>query len=482
MLNNILPPHEIYVEPFVGSGAVFFYKEPAEKEVINDLNKGLVESYRLIQKIPADATFPVLDTFEKMRTFFNKDPKTDVEKLSWKLIEACGGWMSDPMTRDWLAAAARRVAEKGDAQQVHIVNPSSKLKHFPLYKERLNGVVLRNEDYEKVMREFDGKNTLFFCDPPYEDVSSRLYQVDFDFKRFADVCNSMKGKVLITLNDSPNIRELFKGWHFAGLLIQKTQSKKHTDKQENTMGIRSRKEVIITNFPMPTGWEKDKPKNVKVGKGMTHRNKFLKEHQLEDKSYSLEELSEISKVPLPTLQEVYNRGIGAFKTQPSSVRLKGSYVKNVDAPLENKLSKEQWAMARVYSFLDGNPKHDNDLRKNPIQGKGFSDDKKFSMTKAQYLAAARKRAKEAGYNEPLFIADDDDHKLMLKKPSGEFVYFGKLGYGDYLLWRHAEEQGDVEKGTADEKRKVFQKSHKAIKGDWKKDKYSPNMLALKINW
>jgi hypothetical protein len=27
-----------------------------------------------------------------------------------------------------------------------------------------------------------------------------------------------------------------------------------------------------------------------------------------------------------------------------------------------KLSKEQWAMARVYSFLDGNPKHDNDLR------------------------------------------------------------------------------------------------------------------------
>jgi hypothetical protein len=39
-------------------------------------------------------------------------------------------------------------------------------------------------------------------------------------------------------------------------------------------------------------------------------------------------------------------------------------VKNVDAPASKKLSKEQWAMARVYSFLDGNPSHDEDLRKN----------------------------------------------------------------------------------------------------------------------
>ena len=98
-----------------------------------------------------------------------------------------------------------------------------------------------------------------------------------------------------------------------------------------------------------------------VGSG-THRENFLKEWKVEDKPYSLEELAKISSVPLATLQEVYNRGIGAYKTQPSSVRLRGSYVKGVDAPMKKKLSKENWAMARVYSFLDGNPKHDNDLR------------------------------------------------------------------------------------------------------------------------
>ena len=104
---------------------------------------------------------------------------------------------------------------------------------------------------------------------------------------------------------------------------------------------------------------KNTPKNLVGG---THRTDFLKKWKVEDKPYSLEELSKISAVPLATLQEVYNRGIGAYKTNPTSVRLRGSYVKGVNAPMSKKLSKENWALARVYSFLDGNPKHDNDLR------------------------------------------------------------------------------------------------------------------------
>jgi len=96
---------------------------------------------------------------------------------------------------------------------------------------------------------------------------------------------------------------------------------------------------------------------------MTRRENFLNKKGLStDKSYSLKELSKISGVPISVLQLVYNRGIGAYKTNPESVRLQGSFKKNVDAPMSMKLSKEQWAMARVYSFLDGNPKHDNDLR------------------------------------------------------------------------------------------------------------------------
>ena len=76
----------------------------------------------------------------------------------------------------------------------------------------------------------------------------------------------------------------------------------------------------------------------------------------------MEELAKKSGVPLSTLHEVYKRGIGAYETNPQSVRLKGSFVKGVKAPMSQKLSAQQWATARVYSFLDGNKKHDNDLR------------------------------------------------------------------------------------------------------------------------
>jgi hypothetical protein len=94
----------------------------------------------------------------------------------------------------------------------------------------------------------------------------------------------------------------------------------------------------------------------------THRKEFLRKNGLEDRSYSLEELAKISKVSIKVLQEVYNRGIGAYKTNPESVRMKGTFKKGVAAPMSMKLSKEQWAMARVYSFLNGSKKHDLDLR------------------------------------------------------------------------------------------------------------------------
>lgn len=106
---------------------------------------------------------------------------------------------------------------------------------------------------------------------------------------------------------------------------------------------------------------------------LTYREKFIKEYGVPDRSYSLLELSRITKIPRRILQEVYNRGIGAYRNTSSkygvspSVRLKNSYVKNVDAPAEFKVSKEKWAFGRTYSFIMGNPKHDNDLRRNKLE-------------------------------------------------------------------------------------------------------------------
>jgi hypothetical protein len=100
---------------------------------------------------------------------------------------------------------------------------------------------------------------------------------------------------------------------------------------------------------------------------LTHKIHFLTKKGLDpNSSHSIYELSRISGYSPLILHQVYNRGIGAYKTNPTSVRNNTTFQKGQNIPMKYKLSKEQWAMARVYSFLDGNPKHDNDLRRKTV--------------------------------------------------------------------------------------------------------------------
>lgn len=91
---------------------------------------------------------------------------------------------------------------------------------------------------------------------------------------------------------------------------------------------------------------------VSIRRRGTHKQKVLRKYGLPDTGHSVAELARVSGYSPGTLQQVYNRGIGAYKSNPQSVRMKGTFEKGVNAPMSQKLSKEQWAMARVYSFLD----------------------------------------------------------------------------------------------------------------------------------
>lgn len=74
---------------------------------------------------------------------------------------------------------------------------------------------------------------------------------------------------------------------------------------------------------------------------VSYKDKFNKKYGLkENESHTLEEISKETGVSIKGLQQIYNKGIGAYKTNPSSVR-------------PNVKSKEQWAMARVYSAVMG---------------------------------------------------------------------------------------------------------------------------------
>jgi hypothetical protein len=107
---------------------------------------------------------------------------------------------------------------------------------------------------------------------------------------------------------------------------------------------------------------------------------------------------------------------------------------------------------------------------------------KAKMSRAEYLAHARMMARHHGYVPNLLtFAGDNDHKLKYESPKG-VKYFGKAGYGDYIIYQHMEKTDEVERGYARNKRKVFRDSHEAISRIHKLDRYSPNELAINILW
>jgi len=106
------------------------------------------------------------------------------------------------------------------------------------------------------------------------------------------------------------------------------------------------------------------------------------------------------------------------------------------------------------------------------------------LAPAAYLASARRSASRANYPaQRLQFSDDAVHKLQIDTPDGKTRRFGRVGYGDFIIWTHKEEDGAAPHGYAAQKRYVFRTSHGALsKKRGITDPYAPNNLAINILW
>lgn len=104
------------------------------------------------------------------------------------------------------------------------------------------------------------------------------------------------------------------------------------------------------------------------------------------------------------------------------------------------------------------------------------------MTSTDYLYTAKLKARQAGYDPNLLkYANDGKHKLLYESPYGP-RRFGAVGFRDFIIWTHLEQNHKVPKGTAAEKRHIFRTSHEKISQIHHLDRYSPNEMALAILW
>lgn len=106
-------------------------------------------------------------------------------------------------------------------------------------KSRLNGVVIENLDFERLIRIYDRSDALFYLDPPYHGTE-RYYQATFadaDHQRLRDVLQGVKGKWVLSYNDDEYIRDLYKDYRIEGI-----------ERNNNLASGNRYKELIICNY------------------------------------------------------------------------------------------------------------------------------------------------------------------------------------------------------------------------------------------
>lgn len=232
-----LPPHKRYVELFAGSAAIFFNKEKAEESILNDLDKNTYNSLQLMKKAPTDPSKYTMDisTIDKTKQFYAKHINTKnppATQLVLNKLVACTGFSGKPVP-----------SVKGIYKTFGM---DKFVNSLPTYKEKLKGVTILNQDYAKVVDKYNTADTFFFIDPPYENTNvSFKYAEDkgFDFYRLAETLRKIKGKFFMTINDSKNIRTIFKGFYIKPIDVYNAWGSVPGTKQTSI-----RKELFITNY------------------------------------------------------------------------------------------------------------------------------------------------------------------------------------------------------------------------------------------
>ena len=233
----MFPPHRCYVEPFAGAGALYFTKEQVKTEVLNDINSELINLYRVVKHHlePLLHEFKWALTSRKIFTWLQDTPPetlTDIQRAArffYLQKNAFGGKVDAQHFGTATTHPPRlnllRIEE--DLSQAHL---------------RLSQTYIEHLSWEAVIKKYDRPHTLFYCDPPYWGTAG--YGVDFGLEQYdhmAELARTIKGKMIISVNDIPEMRTAFDGLNMDTVDISYTLGKSGKGRQK-------RGELVIRNW------------------------------------------------------------------------------------------------------------------------------------------------------------------------------------------------------------------------------------------
>lgn len=232
----LFPAHTCYVEPFCGAAALYFLKTPSKTEVINDINGELVNLYRVVKHHLEEFVrqFKWALVSRQIFKWLQDTPEetlTDIQRAArfyYLQKQAFGGKVAEHTFGTSTTSAPRfnllRIEE--ELSMAHL---------------RLSRTLIEHLDWHQCIERYDRPHTLFYCDPPYWGTEG--YGVEFGLENYdhmADLARRIKGKMIISVNDIPEMRQVFNGLNMQSVDI--SYNLKVTGKPS------PKKELVICNF------------------------------------------------------------------------------------------------------------------------------------------------------------------------------------------------------------------------------------------
>lgn len=205
-------PHKLYAEPFIGMGGIFFRRaEKPKAEVINDVSGDVSTFFRILQR----HYVPFMDMLRYQITSRNHferlvktkpETLTDLERAARFLYLQTVAFGGKVMGRNYGVNF-----DRGAPFDVSRLRPLLDDVH-----ERLASVNIECLDWHPFIDRYDRPGTLFFLDPPYwgceDDYGKNVFSPE-DFAQLAERLAKVKGHFILTLNDTPEVRDLFARFH-----------------------------------------------------------------------------------------------------------------------------------------------------------------------------------------------------------------------------------------------------------------------------
>ena len=163
-----LPPHTRYVEPFGGGASILLSKPSCAVEVYNDVNRGVVNFFRVIADPDQFARFmaraELLPVSRELYEEFVRtwpaihDPIEQAVRWYYVARQSFGGMFGNSWGTS-VTGTGRMAAVTASWR--------SSFDNLPLVHDRLQQVQIECCDWRDVLRRFSGSGYLAYCDPPY---------------------------------------------------------------------------------------------------------------------------------------------------------------------------------------------------------------------------------------------------------------------------------------------------------------------------